>query len=279
MVSCSEIEKSIIKQFRKPIWSQFTKAVKEYRLIGAGDRVCACISGGKDSMLLAKCLQELQKYGPVPFELKFLVMDPGYNPENRQRLITNAQHLELPIEIFDTNVFDVAYASEGAPCYLCARMRRGYLYSRAKALGCNKIALGHHFDDVIETLLLSILYGSEIKGMMPKLHSSNFEGMQLIRPLYYVHEADIIRWAETNELEFLACACRFTEQIANKEMQSKRKEIKALIAQLKNNNPNVEMNIFRSMYNVNIGTLIGFKDGTGKHNFLDYYDENAINND
>ncbi len=279
MVDCCEIEKSIIKRFRKQIWSQFTKAVKEYRLIDEGDRVCACISGGKDSMLLAKCLQELQKHGPVPFELKFLVMDPGYNEQNKQLLIANAEHLRLPIEIFETNVFDVAYASEGAPCYLCARMRRGYLYSHAKALGCNKIALGHHFDDVIETLLLSMLYGSEIKGMMPKLHSTNFEGMELIRPLYYVHETDIIRWAEANELEFLACACRFTEQVADKEMQSKRKEVKSLIAELKKTNPNVEMNLFRSMYNVNTETFIGLKDRKGKHSFLDTYEENAIKND
>ncbi len=279
MVNCSEIEKSIIKKFRKQIWSQFTKAVKEYKMIGEGDRVCACISGGKDSMLLAKCLQELQKHGPVPFELKFLVMDPGYNEQNRQRLLENAEHLQLLVEIFNTNVFDVAYASNGAPCYLCARMRRGYLYSHAQALGCNKIALGHHFNDVIETLLLSMLYGSEIKGMMPKLHSTNFPGMELIRPLYYVHEEDIIRWANTNELEFLACACRFTEQVADKEMQSKRKEIKALIAELKKTNPNVDMNLFRSMYNVNIQTFIGWKDSEGKHSFLDNYDANTPKKD
>lgn len=273
MQRCAEIEKSIIKKYRKQIWSQFTKAVKEYRLINEGDSVCACISGGKDSMLMAKCLQELQRHGPVPFELKFLVMDPGYSAANRNRLLENAKLLELPIDIFESNVFDVAYASGGSPCYLCARMRRGYLYSRAKEMGCNKIALGHHFDDVIETLLLSILYGSEIKGMMPKLHSTNFEGMELIRPLYYVHETDIIRWAEGNDLHFLACACRFTEKAADKEMQSKRKEIKALIAEMKTTNPNVEMNIFRSMYNVNTETLIGFKDSRGKTNFLDTYDK------
>ncbi len=272
MPSCAEIEKSIIKGFRKQIWSQFTKAVKEYRLINEGDSVCACISGGKDSMLMAKCLQELHRHGPVPFELKFLVMDPGYSEENRKRLLENAGILQLPIHIFESNVFDIAYTSGGSSCYLCARMRRGYLYSHAKALGCNKIALGHHFDDVIETLLLSMLYGSEIKGMMPKLHSTNFEGMELIRPLYYVHEADIVRWAQTNELQFLACACRFTEKVADKEMQSKRKEVKALIAELKKTNPNVEMNIFRSMYNVNTETLLGFKDSRGKTSFLDTYE-------
>ena len=273
MQRCSEIEKSIIKRYRKQIWSQFTKAVKEYRLINEGDRVCACISGGKDSMLMAKCLQELNRHGPVAFELKFLVMDPGYNEENRKRLLENAALLEIPVEVFETNVFDVAYVSGGSPCYLCARMRRGYLYSHAKALGCNKIALGHHFDDVIETLLLSMFYGSEIKGMMPKLHSTNFEGMELIRPLYYVHEADIIRWAEANDLHFLACACRFTEKVENKEMQSKRKEVKALIAEMKKTNPNIEMNIFRSMYNVNTETLLGFKDSSGKRGFLDTYDK------
>ncbi len=273
MQRCAEIERSIIKRFRMQIWRQFTKAVKEYALIQEGDCVCACISGGKDSMLMAKCLQELQKHGRVPFELKFLVMDPGYSKENRARLLENTQLLELPVEIFESNVFDVAYESGGSPCYLCARMRRGYLYSHAKALGCNKIALGHHFDDVIETLLLSMFYGSEIKGMMPKLHSTNFEGMELIRPLYYVHEADIIRWTEANDLHFLACACRYMEKVANMEMQSKRKEIKALIADMKKTNPNIEMNIFRSMYNVNTETLLGFKDSNGKRSFLDSYDK------
>ncbi len=272
MFTCAEIEKSIIKKFRKQIWSRFTKAVKEYQLIQKGDRVCACISGGKDSMLLAKCLQELQRHGPVAFELTYLVMDPGYNAENRNRLLENAKRLELPVQVFNTNVFDVAYTSGGSPCYLCARMRRGYLYSHAQSLGCNKIALGHHFDDVIETLLLSIFYGSEIKGMMPKLHSTNFEGMELIRPLYYVHEADIIQWAVSNDLHFLACACRFTEKVADQELLSKRKEIKTLIAEMKKTNPNIEMNIFRSMYNVNTETLIGFKDSNGKRSFLDYYD-------
>jgi len=269
---CAAIEQSIIKRFRKEIWSNFTKAVKEYKLINEGDSVCACISGGKDSMLMAKCLQELHRHSHVPFELKFLVMDPGYSDENRKRIEENAALLNLPINVFESNIFEVASVSGGSPCYLCARMRRGHLYSQAKALGCNKIALGHHFDDVIETLLLSMFYGSEIKGMMPKLHSTNFEGMELIRPLYYVREESIIKWASANDLHFLACACRFTEKSAACESQSKRKEIKKLIAEIKNTNPNIEMNIFRSMYNVNIETLLGYKDSRGKSNFLDFYD-------
>ncbi len=271
---------SIIKRYRKYLWSKFTKALKEYELINTGDKVCVCISGGKDSFLMAKCIQQLQKYSNTPFEARYVVMNPGYNKENLDRIIKNAKEIEIPIEIFDSDIFSVVdNTGGGSPCYLCARMRRGCLYSIAKSLGCNKIALGHHYDDVIETILLSMLYGGEYKTMMPKLHSTNFEGMELIRPLYYIREDDIIQWAKYNELEFIRCACRFTENLEKNgarsdfESDSKRLEIKNLIKLLKEKNENVEFNIFKSSYNVNMGAIIGYKDDDGtKHNFLDTYD-------
>ncbi len=266
-----EIEQSIIKRYRKSIWSRFTKALKEYHLINEGDKVGVCISGGKDSMLLAKCIQELQRHSKIPFEAEYIVMDPGYNPENRKRIEDNAKLMNIPITIFESNIFGVVEDIVNSPCYLCARMRRGFLYDHAKKLGCNKIALGHHFDDVIETILMSILYGGEIKSMMPKLHSTNFEGMQLIRPLYYVKEKDIKAWAAYNELEFIRCACRFTENTESGVGDSKRLEIKNLIADLKKVNVNVEYNIFKSVYNVNLDTVIGYKQDDVRHHFMDEY--------
>jgi len=269
-----EIERSIIKRYRKSIWNPFVGAVKEYGLINEGDKIAVCISGGKDSVLLAKCMEQLCRHSEVPFTLKFITMDPGYKKENRQKIENNAKLLNIPLEIYDSDIFAVANSAGGSPCYLCARMRRGWLYNKAKELGCNKIALGHHFDDVIETILLSILYGAEVKTMMPKLHSTNYEGMELIRPLYMVRERDIIRWVNYNKLEFLQCACRFTEKSAgeNNETLSKRKEVKALIESLRKKNSNVEMNIFRSVQNVNLQTLIGYHGKDFKYNFLDNYD-------
>ena len=273
---------SIIKRYRKYLWSKFTKALKEYKLINAGDKVCVCISGGKDSMLMAKCIMHLEKYSNIPFTAEYVVMNPGYNKKNLDRIIYNANILEIPIKVVGSNIFAVVDESDkdsGSPCYLCARMRRGCLYNIAKDLGCNKIALGHHYDDVIETILLSMLYGGEYKTMMPKLHSTNFENMELIRPLYYIREDDIIQWAKFNELEFIRCACRFTENLEKQgarsdfESDSKRLEIKNLIKILHEKNPNVEFNIFKSSYNVNMGAIIGYKDDNGvKHNFLDDYD-------
>ena len=249
-----EIERSIITKYRKDIWSKFVKGVANYKLIEENDRIMVCISGGKDSFLLAKCVQELKKHGKVKFDAHYVVMDPGYNEYNRQFIEDNAKILNVPIEIFDSNIFDVVSTVDSkSPCYLCARMRRGYLYSKAKELGCNKIALGHHFDDVIETTLLSMFYGSEIKTMMPKLHSDNFEGIELIRPLYLVKEDDIISWRKYNELTFINCACRFTEgcSLIN-DGTSKRKEIKELIKNIEKINPNIKKNIFKAMDNINI---------------------------
>ncbi len=266
-----QIEQSIIKRYRKTIWSRFTKALKEYHLINEGDKIAVCISGGKDSMLLAKCIQELQRHSKISFEAEYIVMDPGYNEKNRLKIEENARLMNLPIKIFQTDIFNIVSEVEQSPCYLCARMRRGFLYAHAQKLGCNKIALGHHFDDVIETILMSILYGGEIKSMMPKLHSNNFENMQLIRPLYYVKEKDIKAWASYNNLEFIRCACRFTENIANGDTDSKRFETKNLIASLKKTNPNVEYNIFKSVYNVNLDTMIGYKTDDVRHNFMDDY--------
>ncbi len=268
-----EIERSIIKRYRKSIWNNFIKAVKEYELIKENDRIAVCISGGKDSMLLAKCMEELQKHSPVPFELKYLVMDPGYVKENRQLLEANAKLMNIDIEIFNSNIFDVAYNAGGSPCYLCARMRRGALYDKAKSLGCNKIALGHHFDDVIETTLMSMMYSSEIKTMLPKLHSTNFEGMELIRPLYCVKERDIIAWSNYNDLKFLRCACRFTADSAFDESLSKRKETKELIKEIRKKNPEADNNIFRSIHNVNLATIPGWRDrDSGEtHSFLELY--------
>ena len=248
--------------------------MKKYQLLSEGDRVAVCISGGKDSMLLAKLMQMLQRYSDFPFDLEYLVMDPGYLPENRQRIIDNAARLELPIKIFDTDIFNSVSDIKDSPCYLCARMRRGYLYSFAKSLGCNKIALGHHFDDVIETLLMSILYGSQIQGMIPKLHSTNFEGMQLIRPLYMVHEDAIIAWRDHNDFSFLQCACRFTEQVQDEIAESKRLETKRLIAELKKTNPQVDENIFNSMNNVCLDTLCEYKTGGQRHSFLERFPQN-----
>ncbi|MGN0614179.1 MAG: tRNA 2-thiocytidine biosynthesis TtcA family protein [Porcipelethomonas sp.] len=270
----SEIENSIIKKFKKPIWNRFIKGIKEYQLIESGDRIAVCISGGKDSMLLAKCMQRLQKYSEVPFEVVYLVMDPGYNPINRQKIISNAQMIGIPIQIFETQIFDIVAEIDDSPCYLCARMRRGHLYSKAKELGCNKIALGHHFDDVIETILMGMLYGAQVQTMMPKLHSSNFEGMELIRPLYMVKEADIISWKQYNDLQFIQCACRFTENCTmcdNGGGGSKRQEIKALIKSLRAVNSNIDNNIFRSVENVNLDTIISYRKGDDRHHFLDDY--------
>lgn len=269
------IERSIIKKFRKAIWNPFIIAIKKYKLVNAGDKIAVCISGGKDSMLMAKLLQELKKYSEVPFELEFVVMDPGYNEANRQKIVNNSSLLKIPIKIFETDIFDVANKTVKSPCYLCARMRRGHLYKIAKDLGCNKIALGHHFDDVIETTLIGMFYGSQLQSMPPKLHSTNFEGMELIRPLYCVHESAILAWQKYNHLEFIQCACRFTENISkseNKIGSSKRQEIKELIKTLKKTNPNVDKNIFNSVHSVCLDTMVGYKSKGIEHSFLDDYD-------
>jgi len=269
-------ERSLITKYRKTIWNRFIGGCKDYELIKPGDRIAVCISGGKDSMLLAKCMQHLQKYSDFPFEAEYLVMDPGYSLPNRALIEQNARTLELPIRIFESPIFGVVDEVEGgSPCYLCARMRRGYLYKEAQALGCNKIALGHHFNDVIETTLMSMLYGAEIKTMLPKLHSTNFAGMELIRPLYLVREEDIISWGRYNNLRFLQCACRFTERTAHAEEDSARREMKRLIAEMKQHNKNVDINIFRSMHNVNLATAVGYRMGDDDelHSFLEKYDE------
>ena len=267
-----EIERSITKKFKKPIWHRFIGALKDYDMIAPGDRIAVCISGGKDSMLLAKCMQELKKHTEKPFELEFLVMDPGYLPENRQKILSNAALLDIPVTVFDANIFNYVAGVEKSPCYLCARMRRGHLYKNAQALGCNKIALGHHFDDVIETILMSMLYGAEMKTMMPKLHSTNYAGMELIRPLYLVREADIIAWRNYNGLSFLQCACRFTEAASLDAGISKRQEMKALIESFRRISPHIELNIFQSAHNVNLDTIIGWRRGGEQHSFLDEYD-------
>ena len=270
-----EVEKSLRKKFRKEIWSKFTKAVNTYELVKPGDKIAVCISGGKDSMLMAKCFQELKLHDKFDFDVKFLVMDPGYSPRNRQVIEENARILNIPITIFESDIFESVYNIEKSPCYLCARMRRGHLYAYAKELGCNKIALGHHYDDVIETILMGMLYGAQVQTMMPKLHSTNFEGMELIRPLYLVREDDIKAWRDYNGLNFIQCACKFTDTCTtcnNEENQSKRVEIKELIKKLKQVNPHVESNIFRSVENVNIDTVVAYKQNGVKHNFLDEYD-------
>lgn len=271
-----DIERSIIKKFRKPIWRRFTKAIREYELVKDGDKIAVCISGGKDSMLMAKLFQELSRHGKKNFEVVFLVMNPGYNEINYQTIMDNARILNVPITVFESDIFNIVASEEQSPCYLCARMRRGYLYSKAKELGCNKIALGHHYDDVIETILMGMLYGAQVQTMMPKLHSTNFEGMELIRPLYLIREADIIHWANYNDLHFIQCACRFTEHCAScggTEKGSKRAEIKELIHELAQKDPVIEYNIFRSVENVNLNTVIGYKQDGVRHNFLDTYDE------
>ena len=273
MEKYQEIERSIIKKYRKEIWSKFVKAVQDYKLIEENDNIMVCISGGKDSFLLAKCIEELIKHGKFSFKAHYVIMNPGYNEINKKLILENAKKLNVNIEMFESDIFEVVdNVVEGNPCYLCARMRRGFLYSKAKELGCNKIALGHHFDDVIETTLLSMFYGSEIKTMMPKLHSDNFEGLELIRPLYLVHEEDIISWAKFNELKFINCACRFTEGIKEKTVDSKRKEIKDLIKNLKKINPNIDHNIFKSMDNVNLNCILGTKCNGIYKSFLDEYD-------
>ena len=271
-----EIERSIIKKFRKGIWRKFTKGIREYDLIQDGDKIAVCISGGKDSMLMAKLFQELKRHNKFPFELVFLVMDPGYNEANRHVIEENCRNLGIPATIFESDIFDAVYDIEKSPCYLCARMRRGHLYAFAKELGCNKIALGHHYDDVIETILMGMLYGAQVQTMMPKLHSTNFEGMELIRPLYLVREDDIKAWRDYNGLHFIQCACKFTDTCTtcnNEENRSKRVEIKQLIANLKKVNPFVEANIFKSVENVNLATVVAYKKDGIKHSFLDHYDE------
>ena len=272
---CAQVEKSIRKKFRKNIWCKFTKAINQYELVKEGDCIAVCISGGKDSMLMAKLFQELMLHIKFPFEVIFVVMDPGYSPENRKVIEENARKLKVPVHIFESDIFESVYHIEKSPCYLCARMRRGYLYNFAKELGCNKIALGHHYDDVIETILMGMLYGAQIQTMMPKLHSTNFEGMELIRPLYLIREDDIKAWRDYNDLRFIQCACKFTDTCTtcnNEENQSKRIEIKQLIAELKKKNPYVEAHIFKSVENVNIETVIAYKKDGVKHHFLDDYD-------
>ena len=269
------VEQSLRKKFKKTIWSKFTKAINTYELVKPGDRIAVCISGGKDSMLMAKCFQELKLHNKFEFEVKFLVMDPGYSPENRRVIEENARRLHIPITIFESDIFDSVYHVEKSPCYLCARMRRGHLYHFAKELGCNKIALGHHYDDVIETILMGMLYGAQIQTMMPKIHSTNFEGMELIRPLYLVREEDIKAWRDYNGLHFIQCACKFTDTCTtcnNEENRSKRVEIKELIRTLKQVNPYVEGNIFKSVENVNLDTIICYKSDGEKHHFLEHYD-------
>lgn len=273
-----EVETSIRKTFHKCIFSPFAKAINEYELLKPGDKVAVCISGGKDSMLMAKLFQEIKRHNKFDFELVFLVMDPGYSEVNRLVIEKNARMLGVPITIFETQIFDAVYDVKQSPCYLCARMRRGYLYSKAKELGCNKIALGHHYDDVIETILMGMLYGAQVQTMMPKLHSTNFEGMELIRPMYYIREDDIMRWRDFNNLHFIQCACHFTDTCSSCREDgttaSKRMEIKQLIKDMKKVNPYVEGNIFKSVYNVSLGTVIEYKDKDGvKHNFLENYDK------
>lgn len=270
-----EIERSIIKKYRKEIWRPFIRGIQDYEMIQEGDKIAVCISGGKDSMLMAKLLQELKRHGKFPFELEFLVMDPGYNPANRRRIEDNAKLLNIPITVFESDIFDVVVDIKENPCYLCARMRRGFLYAHAKEMGCNKIALGHHFDDVIETILMGMLYGGQMQTMMPKLHSTNFEGMELIRPMYLVHEEAILDWVHYHDLHFLQCACRFTEHYEVDEHganNSKRQEMKELIARFRKISPVIEKNIFRSVENVNLNTIISYHKGDELHHFLDDYD-------
>ena len=275
-ITAYDVEESIRKRFRKSIWCKFTKAVREYELVKEGDRVAVCISGGKDSMLMAKCFQDLKRFSKFEFDVKFLVMDPGYSEANRKVIENNAKILHVPITIFESNIFDSVYHIEKSPCYLCARMRRGHLYNFARELGCNKIALGHHYDDVIETILMGMLYGAQVQTMMPKLHSTNFEGMELIRPLYLVREDDIKAWRDYNDLKFIQCACKFTDTCTtcdNEETRSKRLEIKNLIHDLKKTNPFIEGNIFKSVENVNLDTVIAYKKDGVKHHFLEHYED------
>ena len=276
------VEQSITKKFRKEIWTPFIAAVKRYELIQEGDKIAVCISGGKDSMLMAKLMQMLQKYSDVPFELVYLVMDPGYNELNRQKIESNAALLNIPITVFETNIFEVANNTDHSPCYLCAKMRRGHLYAKAKELGCNKIALGHHLSDVIETTVMAMFYGSQLQAMMPKLHSKNFEGMELIRPLYCVNEEDILAWKRYNDLEFIQCACRFTENCTacdNGGGGSKRQEIKTLIRRLKRDNPDIEKSIFNSIHSVCLDTFPGYKENGAEHTFSEIYQNKETKRD
>ena len=272
-----EVEKSIQKKYKKKLWRPFCKAINQYELVKPGDKIAVCISGGKDSMLMAKLFQELKRHNKFEFELVFMVMDPGYNQLNRQMIIDNSKKLNIPIQIFDSQIFDSVFNIEKSPCYLCARMRRGHLYANAKELGCNKIALGHHYDDVIETILMGMLYGAQVQTMMPKLHSTNFEGMELIRPMYLIREDDIKHWRDYNGLHFIQCACKFTDTCTTCNpdgvTKSKRMETKQLIAKMKEINPYVESNIFKSVENVNLKTIIAYKKDGVKHSFLDTYDQ------
>ena len=275
LTPCETAERSIIKKYRKTLWNPFIAAVKRYELVAPRDKIAVCISGGKDSMLLAKLMQELRRHTDRPFELTFMVMDPGYAPENRRLIEENAAALEIPVTIFDSDIFDVTVQADRNPCYLCARMRRGFLYAKAQELGCNKIALGHHFSDVVETTLMGLLYGAQIQAMPPKLHSKNFSGMELIRPLYCVHEEDVIAWKNYNHLRFLQCACRFTEERDAAEDgvgHSKRQEMKVLLRELKKTNPNVEKSIFAAIHGVQLDTMVGVKSQGKEYSFLDLYD-------
>ncbi len=272
MEKYQEIERSIIKTYRKDIWSKFSKAVRDYSLINENDKIMVCISGGKDSFLLAKCMEELQKHGKVKFDIEYVIMNPGYSEDNLKLIIKNAKILNLKVQIFDTDIFEVANKLNPTnPCYMCARMRRGHLYNKAKELGCNKIALGHHFDDVIETTLLSLFYGAEIKTMMPKLYSENFPGLELIRPMYLIKENSIISWAKHNDLKFLNCACKFTEKNALDDGNSKRKEMKKLIKELQKSNNDIDYNIFKALDNVNLNCVLGIKKDGNYKSFLDEY--------
>ena len=269
------IERSIIKKYRKEIWRMFVKAVRDYKMISEGDKIAVCISGGKDSFLLAKCLEELKRHGDINFDLVYLTMNPGYNQRNLDKLVENAKILNIPLEIFETNIFNVVEKTTDSPCYLCARMRRGHLYAKAKELGCNKIALGHHFDDVIETIVMGMLYGAQIQTMMPKLHSTNFEGMELIRPMYLVKEENIIAWAKYNELTFLQCACNFTEKNNLENVSSKRLETKNLIKELRKKYEDIDINIFISVEDINLNTIIGYHKDDMTYNFLDDYEKKS----
>ncbi len=267
----TQVERSVIKKYKKPIWHRFIGACKDYRLVNAGDKIAVCVSGGKDSFLLAMCLRQLQRHSDVPFELAYLCMDPGYRPQNRALIEQNAAALGLPLTFFETDIFDSVAGVSASPCYLCARMRRGHLYKNARALGCNKIALGHHFDDMVETALMSMIWGSELKTMLPKLHSTNYQGMELIRPLYYVREADILAWKRYNDLEFLQCACRFTER--GDDTAGARGAAKQLVRGLRQLNPQADYNIFHSLHNVNLNMLPGWVKSGERHSFLDDYEE------
>ena len=273
LTEVEEIERSIIKRFRKEIWSKFIKAIKDYELVSEGDSIMVCISGGKDSFLLAKCFQELKRHNKYNFDVKYVVMNPGYIDKNKEMIIKNGEKLGIPLEMFDSDIFEVSLKlNEENPCYMCARMRRGCLYAKAKELGCNKIALGHHFDDVIETTLLSMLYGAELKTMMPKLHSDNFEGLELIRPLYLVKEQAIITWRDKNELTFINCACKFTKEVREKEELSKRREMKELIKSLRKVNKDIDHNIFTALSNVNLNCVVAYHKNGEYHSFLDDYE-------